>query len=63
MGNTSQCDYTKSYPEMAEEWIANKPKMAANVSDEFELENFRLTMANKNELEVCLYFSPIDKHV
>ena len=29
----------------------------------FELENFRPTVANKSELEVCLYFFPIDKHV
>ena len=27
------------------------------------LENFRPTVANKSELEVCLYFFPIDKHV
>ena len=28
-----------------------------------ELANFRITVANKSELEVCLYFFPIDKHV
>ena len=27
------------------------------------LENFRPTVANQSELEVCLYFFPIDKHV
>ena len=39
--------------------------MKVNVSDtcKLELENFRPTMANKSELEVCLYFSPIDIHV
>ena len=51
--------YTKSYPEITEDWIANTPKMAAK----FELENFRPTVANKSELEVCLHFLLIDKHV
>ena len=36
--------------------IPNTPKMAANVVDKFELENFRTTVANKSELELCLYF-------
>ena len=51
-------DYTKSYPEIIEELIANTPKMAAIVGDKFELEIFRPTTANKSELEVCLYFFP-----
>ena len=25
----SQCDYTKSYPEIIEDWIVKTPKMAA----------------------------------
>ena len=37
--------------------------MEVNVSDKFELENFRPTVADKSELEVCLYFSPIGKYV
>ena len=38
--------------------------MEVNTGDKFELENFRSTVANKSELEVCLYiFFPIDKHV
>ena len=36
--------------------------MEVNLGDKFELENFRPTVANKSELEVCLYFSAIDKH-
>ena len=36
--------------------------MEENVSDKFELENFRPTVANKSELEVCLYFFSIDEH-
>ena len=36
--------------------------MEVNVSD-IELENFRPTVANKSELEVCLYFFTIDKNV
>ena len=31
--------------------------------DEFVLENFRPSVANKIKLEVCLYFAPKDKHV
>ena len=31
--------------------------------DYISVENFRPTMANKSELEVCLYFFPIEKHV
>ena len=50
-----------SYPEKMEDWTANTPKMAANVGNNFELENFSPTVANKSELEVCLYLSPIDK--
>ena len=54
---------TKSYPEIKEDWNANAPKMAINVGDKFELENFRLTVANKSEPVICLqYFFPIDKH-
>ena len=26
-------NYTKSYPEITEDWITNTPKMAANVSE------------------------------
>ena len=37
--------------------------MAGHVGDKFKLENFRPTMADKSELEVCLHVSPIDKHV
>ena len=37
--------------------------MKVNVGDKNELENFRPTVANKSELEVCLYFFPIDKHI
>ena len=37
---------TKSYPEIIEDWIANAPKMAVNLGDKFELENFRPTVAN-----------------
>ena len=48
---------------VTEDWIANIPKMAADVGDKFEFENFRMTVANKSEVEVCLYFFPIDKHV
>ena len=47
---------TKSYPERIEDWIANAPKKAVNVGDKFELEIFRPTVANKSDLEVCLYF-------
>ena len=36
---------TKSYPELKGEWIANASKMAVNVRDKFELENFRPTAA------------------
>ena len=53
---SSRCDYTKSYPEIIQDWIANTPKTAAIVGDKFELENFRPTVANKSELEVCLFF-------
>ena len=35
----------------------------ANDVGPVELENFRPTVANKSELEVCIYFFPIDKHV
>ena len=35
--------------------------MEVNEGDQFELENFRPTVANKSKLEVCLYFFPIDK--
>ena len=31
--------------------------MAGNVGDKFELENFRPTVANNSELEVCLYLT------
>ena len=34
--------------------------MEVNLGDKFELENFRPTVANKSELEVCLYFFTID---
>ena len=37
--------------------------MEVNEGDQFELKNFRPTMANKSKLEVCLYFFPINKHV
>ena len=37
--------------------------MEINVGDKLELGNFRPTVADKTELEVCLYFFPIDKHV
>ena len=37
------------------DWIANTSKIAGNVGDKFQLENFRPTVANKSELEVCLY--------
>ena len=36
--------------------------MEVNVDDKFKPENFRPTVANKSELEVCLYFFPINKH-
>ena len=39
------------------------PKMEVYVGDKFELENYRSTVANKSELEVYLYFFPIDRHV
>ena len=29
--------------------------MEVNLGDKFELENFRPTVPNKSELEVCLY--------
>ena len=35
---------------------------SSNLSTTFAGE-FQATVANKSELEVCLYFSPIDKHV
>ena len=37
--------------------------MEVNEGDQFELENFRPTVANKSKHGVCLYFFPIDKHV
>ena len=37
--------------------------MEVKIGDKFELENFRPKLANKNELEGCLYFPPIDKLV
>ena len=37
--------------------------MEVYVNDKFELENFRPTVANKSEHEVCLYFIPIGKNV
>ena len=52
---SSRCYYTKSYPEIIEDWIVNTPKMAANVGDKFELDDFRPTVANKSELEVCIF--------
>ena len=60
---SSGCDYTKSYSEITEHLIANTPKMASNVSDKFELENFRSTVATKSELEVCLYFLSQSKNM
>ena len=39
------------------------PKIVVNVGDKFELENFRPTVPNNSELEVCLYVFPIDRHV
>ena len=32
--NIFWCDYTKSYPEITEDWIAKTPKKAANVGEE-----------------------------
>ena len=37
--------------------------MEVNVGDKFEMENFRPTVANESEVEVCLYFLAMDKHV
>ena len=37
--------------------------MQVIVGDKFELENIRPSVANKSELEVCLYFFQIDEHV
>ena len=53
--------YIKSYSEIKHR-IANTPKMAANVGGKLELEIFMPTQANESEVEVCFYFSPIDKH-
>ena len=53
---------TKSYPEMIEDCIANAHKLAVNVGDKLEMENFKPTVANKSELDVCLYIYPIAKH-
>ena len=33
-----QYDYTKSYPEIIEDWSVSTPKIAANVGRKFELE-------------------------
>ena len=52
----SRCSYTKSYPEIIENCVANTPKMAANVGDKFKLESFRRTVANKGDLEVWVFF-------
>ena len=38
-------------------WLGFEHKMQIIVGDTFDLENFRPTVANKSELEVCLYFS------
>ena len=53
---------TKSYPETIEDCIANAHKLAVNVGDKLEMENFKPTVANKSELEVCLYIYPKAKH-
>ena len=42
--------YAISYPEITEVWIAKTPKVAANLGDKFEPNNFRSTVANKSEL-------------
>ena len=43
-----RCDYTKSYPEIAEEWIANTPKMAAVTV--LRLHEAELIFTNKSTL-------------
>ena len=58
MIRSSRCDYTKSYPQITDDWIANTPKMAANVGNKFKLENFRPTVTNKSELEDLFIFFP-----
>ena len=42
----SRCNYTKSYPKILviEDWIANTPKMAANVDDEFQADKIRVIL-------------------